>query len=279
MHCIMGLGNQVYNELNRVVKELDEKENGIENKAYKANIESTLSENFDEKEEKEDIHANNNLARMVVINDLERIPLLLAGDEKGAEEVAKRNYTKKKSRRKRVKCDAENCVIFPIDMDNDWDEKIVCTENGCQIHVRCEGLVPVDADERMPENYICEKCRTGSGNKSWLEKKLKNEKDKLTVRIVKLERQISELKMKIEKLELEDSKCGPRQKRLKESAKRLNVNPARYHAGDLEGKAVEDLLDCARDKSFEILECISDKPILKSKFAAGERCAKEQRHG
>ena len=52
MHCIMGLGNQVYNELNRVVKELDEKENGIENKAYKANIESTLSENFVEKEEK-----------------------------------------------------------------------------------------------------------------------------------------------------------------------------------------------------------------------------------
>ena len=114
----MGLGNQVFNDLNRVVKELDEKENRIENKEYKAKIKSTLSEKYVEKEEKEDCHANNNLARMVVINDLERIPLLIAGDEKGAEEVAKRNYTTKKSRRKRVKCDAELCLIFPIDMDN-----------------------------------------------------------------------------------------------------------------------------------------------------------------
>ena len=266
MHVIMGLGNQVFNDLNRVVKELDEKENRIENKEYKAKIKSTLSEKYVEKEEKEDCHANNNLARMVVINDLERIPLLIAGDEKGAEEVAKRNYTTKKSRRKRVKCDAELCLIFPIDMDNDWDEKIVCSTNECEVHVRCEGLVPIDADERMPENYVCEKCRTGFGNKSWIETKLEKEKLQLTVKIVKVERQISELKMNIEKVELEDSKCGPRQKMLKESAKSLNVNPARYHGGDMEGKAVQDLLKCARDKSFEILKCISDKPTEKAKF-------------
>ena len=57
MHCIMGLGNQVFNDLNRVVKELDEKENRIENKEYKAKIKSTLSEKYVEKEEKEDLHA------------------------------------------------------------------------------------------------------------------------------------------------------------------------------------------------------------------------------
>ena len=266
MHCVMGLGNQVYNELNRVVKELDEKENRIENKDYKAKIESLLSEKYVEKEEKEDMHANSNLARMVILNDLERIPLLMAGDEKSAEEVAKRNYTTKKSRRKRVKCDAELCLIFPIDMDNDWDEMIDCAANECKIHVRCEGLVPVDADERMPENYICERCQTGSENKSWIETKLKSEKVQLTVQIVKLERQINEIKMKIEKAELEDSKCGPRQKMLKESAKSLNVNPARYHGGDLEGKAVQDLISCAQDGSFEILRCISDQPIQKAKF-------------
>ena len=62
MHVVMGLGNQVYNELNRVVKDLDEKENRMENKDYKAKIEGTLSEKYVKKEEKEDMHANNNLA-------------------------------------------------------------------------------------------------------------------------------------------------------------------------------------------------------------------------
>ena len=62
IHVVMGLGNQVYNELNRVVKDLDEKENRMENKDYKAKLEGTLSEKYVKKEEKEDMHANNNLA-------------------------------------------------------------------------------------------------------------------------------------------------------------------------------------------------------------------------
>ena len=122
MHCIMGLANQTYNELNRFAKELDEKENRVENHEYKENIKSILSEKCLEKEEKEDIHANTNLARLVVINDLERIPALMAGDEKAAEKIARQNYTGKKSRRKREQCYAELCLIFPIDTDNDWEQ-------------------------------------------------------------------------------------------------------------------------------------------------------------
>ena len=265
MHCVMGLGNQLYNELDKVTKNLDANENRIENQDYKVNIEELLSEKNVELEEKEDMHANNNLARLVIINDLERLPLLVAGNEKAAEAVAKRNYASKKSRRKRATCDSEICLLFPVDMDNDWDAKFVCI-NGCNIHVRCEGLVPVDENERMPENYLCHSCRSETGNKSWLEQKLKGEKEKLTVKIVQLEREINKIKMHIEKLENEDSKFGPRQKILKESARSLNINPARYHGGDMEGKAVQDLLGCARDRSFEILRCISDKPEQKRKF-------------
>ena len=107
MHVVMGLGNQLFDELTRVAKSLDDEENRNENKEYKENIEICLADERVEKEEKEDMHANFNLARMVVINDLERIPLLMRGDEKGAEEVAKKNYSVKNSRRKRMKCDTD----------------------------------------------------------------------------------------------------------------------------------------------------------------------------
>ena len=48
--------------------------------------------------------------------------------------------------------------------------------------------------------------------------------------------------------------------------KNLKINPAIYHGGDLEGKAVQKLLDCARDKSFTILKCVADKMELHEKF-------------
>ena len=265
MHVTIGLGNNLYDELTTVAKELDEKENRNENRAFKDNIENSLAEEYVAKEEKEDIHANCNLARMVVINDLERIPFLMIEDEKGAEEIARKNYSAKKSRRKRVTCGAEICLIFAIDMDNDWDEKIECV-NDCQIHMRCEGLVQIEAEEQMPQDYLCNRCETKSGNKSWIKKRLLDAKHDLTVKICQLEKEITEKRMKIAKLEQEDSKCGPRQNQLKESAKKLNLNPARYHGGAMEGKSVQDMLACARDKSFSLLDCIADKPQEKVKF-------------
>ena len=60
-------------------------------------------------------------------------------------------------------------------------------------------------------------------------------------------------KIDIERLEEEESNIGPRQKKLKESGKKLGINPAIYHGGDLEGKAVQTLLITARiEKRFEI---------------------------
>ena len=265
MHVVMGLGNDLYDELTRLVKDLDEKENRNENRQHKENIENSLAEENVAKEEKEDLHANYNLARMVIINDLERLPLLMVNDEKGAEEIAKRNYSGKKSRRKRVKCGTEMCLIFAVDMDNDWDEKIQCV-NGHEVHIRCEGIVATEQNEEMPQNYLCLTCEKGTGNKSWIKERLEDGKLELTIKIGKLEKEITEKMMNIEKLENQDSKCGPRQNKLKESAKKLNLNPARYHGGAMEGKSVQDMLKCAKDKSFSILDCIDDKLEEKVKF-------------
>ena len=46
----------------------------------------------------------------------------------------------------------------------------------------------------------------------------------------------------------------------------MKINPAIYHVGDLAGKAVQQMLDCARDGSFIILQWGSDKIELHGKF-------------
>ena len=81
--------------------------------------------------------------------------------------------------------------------------------------------------------------------------KLTDAKLHLTSKIVKLEKEITEKEMNIEKLKNQDSKCGPRQNRLKESAKKLNINPAKYHGGALEGKSVQSMFKCATSTVLE----------------------------
>ena len=51
-----------------------------------------------DKEELEDKDSNENLAKMVLINDLERVLLLKEGKMQEAEVVAKKNYEKSKKR-------------------------------------------------------------------------------------------------------------------------------------------------------------------------------------
>ena len=107
-----------------------------------------------------------------------------------------------------------------------------------------------------PEMYICKKCIQGVGGKSWLEESLKDGIKLVSNDNREIMRRLTEIKIEIEKVENEDSKCGERQKQLKNSMKTLKINPAIYHGGDLEGKAVQNLLNCARDQSFIILHGI-----------------------
>ena len=53
-----------------------------------------------DKEELEDKDSNENLAKMVLINDLERVLLLKEGKMQEAEVVAQKNYEKSKKRKR-----------------------------------------------------------------------------------------------------------------------------------------------------------------------------------
>ena len=38
----------------------------------------------------------------------------------------------------------------------------------------------------------------------------------------------------------------------------MKIDPAVYHGGDFEGKAIQKMLDCVRDEEFVLLQCVSD---------------------
>ena len=80
---------------------------------------------------------------------------------------------------------------------------------------------------------------------------------------------MTRLNLKIKHLEEEDSQCGQRQRELKKAMKTLKINPARYHGGDFEGKSIQEMLNCSRNKKFELLNCISFLYQLKT-------CQKEE---
>ena len=88
----------------------------------------------------------------------------------------------------------------------------------------------------------------------------------LTDKIHTLNTKLTEIKIKIEFLEEEDSKCGDRQRMLKDDSKVLNLNPAKYHGGDFEGKAIQEMLNCSRNGKYVLLNCIADKDDLHAKF-------------
>ena len=123
---------------------------------------------------------NVTLAQMVVLNDLKRVPLIKEGKVDEAAKVAEENYNTKKKRKSKNKpsCDAELCLIFSCDVENDWDETFSC-KNMCEIHVRCEGAVLMEEGDEMPENYECHRCKNGETNQKWLEETLTKRNDKL----------------------------------------------------------------------------------------------------
>ena len=263
MHIIMGLGNDVLNELKRIVIELDEAEAETQN--ISRNIEGNLKKLYEEREALETRHANNALDKYIAENDLERVFLIADNQMKKASELAKKRYTKIKTKGKKKNCDSGLCVIFPCDEENGFADFLVC-HNGCKVHNRCEGIVFVPDDYMEPEVYTCKKCISELWNNKSFEESLKDGIKLVSNDNRDIMRRLTEIKIQIEKAENEDSKLGERQKQLKESMKIMKINPAIYHGGDLEGKAVQKMLDCARDGSFIILQCVSDDIELHGKF-------------
>ena len=263
MHIIMGLGNDVINELKRVVRDLDDKESEVQ--AVHKTIDEKLQKLHEEREALETKHKNNAHDKYIADNDLERLALIQSNKIKEAAGIAKEMYTKGKSKTKKIDCETGLCVIFPCDEQNGYADKISCI-NGCKVHNRCEGIVYVPENYIEPETYVCKKCTLKEGGDKWLEKVLNDGIELITDKNRDIMRRLTELKIQIEKTENEDFKCGEREKKLKESMKIMKINPAIYHGGDFEGKAIQKMLDCARDKSFTILQCVSDHVELQKKF-------------
>ena len=112
---------------------------------------------------------NNSLLQKEVLNDLEIISVLQEGNMEKAEAKAKEKYKSSITiNRQQIYCDAVLCLIFPVDEENSNDVTFQCI-TGCTIHIRCEGLVPVDNEFSVPENYKCKKCSTEVPNNLWIE--------------------------------------------------------------------------------------------------------------
>ena len=100
-----------------------------------------------------------------------------------------------------------------------------------------------------------------------IEEMIEEQKLPLKERVESLKNKHNNVSMEIERLEEEESLVGPRERKLTESCKKLGINPAIYHGGDLEGKAVQTMLNCARSPhKFELLECLEDKADEREKY-------------
>ena len=266
MHLIMGETNNVLKELKNATIKADEETSDKDKDAHKVETQKRLVNMYDEQDNLEAEWSNINLAEMVVLNDLKRVKLLLQNNSEEAAKVAKENYNYKKKTNKKQQCDADLCLLFASDVENEWDAKFVCV-NTCSIHIRCEGIALIAEDEEMPDNYECVKCKEGKGNKDWLENTLEKKSKELNTASANFSKRIISQKAEIELHEnMETELSGPRQKQLKEAMISLG-DVARYHGGDLQGKQVQKLLDNARDKAeYKLLDCIKDQKETHEKF-------------
>ena len=261
MHTIMGLGNAVFNELKTVVKTIDSSDT-VMTAEKELKQKETLKTLYEEKEKLDIIFSNYNLDKMILINDSERVEALLDGKIKEAEKIAHSNYEPFDSKKKKKDCGSEMCLIFPIDERNGFADKVKC-QYSCVVHARCEGIILLDGEE-LPETFTCKRCDFKEGNREWLQATIQNGLLTFTHEIQKLSVRLTQLKMQIEIVEEDD--CGKRQQMLKDACKSLNLNPARYHGGDFEGKAIQEMLECARNGKFVLLDCVRDKPEVYDKF-------------
>ena len=231
-------------------------------------IQEKLIEMYDELEDLEAQNSNIAIAKMVVMNDLKRIPLLENGQLEKASEVSLENYKKKNQKNEKQGCDAKLCLLFRCDVDNEWDIKFKCV-NLCHIHTRCEGLVLMEEGEEVELGYECVKCRTNRENSEWIEDalgaknlELSNMQNRILVRMTSVKSEIDHHE------HIEETISGPKQRMLKGAMLRLG-DIARYHGGDMQGKQVQKMLDDARDEKFETLKCVEDDAEIHEKFKNG----------
>ena len=274
MHLVMGLANDILKELKKDVVKCDKAEEGNpELDEHHEEVQKNILEMYSDVEDLEAQLSNTSLANMVIMNDLKRIAFFENGQLKEAEEASRENYAKqnKKKANKRQSCDAVSCILFTIDVENDWDQTFTC-KNTCKIHLRCEGIAFVNEDEELPEGYECGQCEKKKPNHEWIKETLISKNHEFTQKQLSINLRITSLKAEIDYNEhLEETVSGPRQRQFKEALKKLG-DVARFHGGDLQGKQVQKLLDDARNETFEIIDCIKDEKVLHEKYSSTLTC-------
>ena len=269
MHIVMGLTNDMLKELKKEAIKCDDKDQKNEHyDSHHKKMQEKLIEMYDELEDLEAQNSNIALAKMVVMNDLKRIPLLQNGQLREASDISLENYTKKRKKNEHQACDAKLCLLFTCDVDYEWDIKFKCV-NLCHIHTRCEGLVLMDEGEEVDSGYECVKCQTKRENSEWLDDALEAKNLELSNMQNRVILRMTSVKSEIDHHEhIEETITGPKQRMLKEAMLKLG-DVARYHGGDLQGKQVQKMLDDARDETFEILKCVEDEADIHEKFKNG----------
>ena len=188
----------------------NKEERGIESsETHHKQIQEKLLQMYSEVKDLEAQLSNTSLAKMVLMNDLKRILLLKKGKLNEADEASKENYrSMKRAKNERQSCDAAICLLFKIDIENEWGQMLIC-KNGCKIHLRCEGIALVDENEELPDDYQCKQCETNRPNGEWIEESLKVKNREFTKTQTSLNVQITSLTADIAHNErLEESDQG-----------------------------------------------------------------------
>ena len=99
---------------NHVTKAVESERGSVIVDVHHKKIQEKISEMYEEIEDLEAQTSNISLAKMVVLNDLKRVPLLKAGLIKEASEVSQENYAKpnRKRKKERQSCDASLCLMW-----------------------------------------------------------------------------------------------------------------------------------------------------------------------
>ena len=276
MHIMMGLLNDVLDELHKEIQTEDKKidENTPKDEEKVEELDKLEEQLRGFKEEFED----QALASSMAVSDKKRLKLIIEGKDTEAENEAKNSYkTKsKKKKTKKTNCAASKCVIFPSDEEAKCDATIKCQDCGKKVHLRCEGIVQYNVDDdNLPDRFKCNKCEGENENKQL--EKIEQAQETIDQDMAETERDITETEGKIKNLDQEmEEDLGPRQKKFKMSFVKMGVSTSQYWAksfgGSLEGNQCQKVFDDARTEKYELLEAIKDKEDLVEKYTAAIKC-------
>ena len=204
-----------------------------------------------------------------------RFKLIVKGKINSAEkssekfyEVSKQ-YVSSKPFQDRDTCSSPNCLMFPLDEQNDNTSIIMCTICSETYHVYCEALSDL-SNEIDQEEYKCNQCDSMSTED--VISKFHNQQEVLKTKQDKLAFEVNNYEMSVDHLKTETLNLKGKTEKIYESSLReLKTVETSYHSGQLNGKDCEKILkQCLNSENIQecvIVRCFIDvDPVLAEKF-------------